>query len=129
MENERSRYRIWTPARAFFSWSLRDLPTLTEQDNDEDDNPGVYLSYFAISLSWCAVLTNRLLADVIQGTHRIDSYDLGMAEKRDPDALPPRNNVEVAMNVLYHAARELASGNSVFAIKVRFSGWPLGGDA
>jgi hypothetical protein len=43
--------------------------------------------------------------------------DLGMARRRDPDALPPKNVFQSLMNLLYHALSALGSGNSVFAIK------------
>ena len=43
--------------------------------------------------------------------------DLGIPLRRDPDALPPRNVLESAMNWVYHAASGLTKGNVVFAIK------------
>ena len=43
--------------------------------------------------------------------------DIGVAQRRDSDALPPRNSFEVVMNVLYHAFRGLSRGNQLFAIK------------
>ncbi len=43
--------------------------------------------------------------------------DIGIAQRRDPDALPPRNSFEAIMNVFYHAFRGLSRGNQLFAIK------------
>lgn len=43
--------------------------------------------------------------------------DLGMPRRRDPDALPPRNILESAMNLVYHAVSGLTRGNAVFALK------------
>jgi hypothetical protein len=43
--------------------------------------------------------------------------DLNMPERRDPDALPPRNALESAMNFVYHALAGLTRGNVVYAIK------------
>ena len=43
--------------------------------------------------------------------------DLGMAKRRDPDALPPSNTFELVMYCLHDMLGALASGNSVFAIK------------
>lgn len=37
--------------------------------------------------------------------------------RRDPDALPPRNVLEWAMNRGYEGVRGLAHGNALFAIK------------
>lgn len=44
-------------------------------------------------------------------------HDLGLPRRRDPDALPPRNWIEVVMNLVYHFVESLTSGNSVFAFK------------
>ena len=43
--------------------------------------------------------------------------DLGMAKRRDPDALPPSNAFELVMYWLHNLLGALASGNCVFAIK------------
>jgi hypothetical protein len=42
--------------------------------------------------------------------------DIGAAQRRDPDALPPRNLIEAAMNVIYHCFSGLSRGNQLFAI-------------
>lgn len=56
------------------------------------------------------------MADVVQGKEGL-SGDLGEAQQRDPDALPPENLFEVIMDVLYHAFRGISHGNQLFAIK------------
>ena len=43
--------------------------------------------------------------------------DLGAAQRRDPDALPPGNSFEVFMSILYLSFRGLSQGNQLFAIK------------
>jgi hypothetical protein len=44
-------------------------------------------------------------------------HDLGAPAPRDPDALPPRNAFERAMNVLYFGFAALGHGNVQFALK------------
>ncbi|KAG1767104.1 hypothetical protein EDD22DRAFT_876477 [Suillus occidentalis] len=43
--------------------------------------------------------------------------DLGKAVKRDPDALPPKNALETAMNWIYRAAISIGGGNVLYALK------------
>lgn len=40
-----------------------------------------------------------------------------MAQRRDPDALPPGNTFEAIMNILYRAFQGISHGNQLFAIK------------
>lgn len=47
----------------------------------------------------------------------MQGVDLGVAQRRDPDALPPGNTFEAIMNVLYRAFQGLSHGNQLFAIK------------
>lgn len=54
--------------------------------------------------------------DVIQGMDPTFN-DLGLAERRDPDALPPRNYFESVMNFLYNLLQALSRGNVLFALK------------
>lgn len=52
--------------------------------------------------------------------------DLGKAVKRDPDALAPRNGLEMAMNWIYRAAVGIGGGNMLFALKAgALTGQPL----
>lgn len=43
--------------------------------------------------------------------------DLGMAKRRDPDALPPSNAFELLMYWVHDLLGALAAGNSIFALK------------
>ena len=64
-------------------------------------------------------------SDIIQGKEG-PYMDIGVAQQRDPDALPPRNSFEAVMNVLYHSFRGLSRGNQLFAIKAGvLTGWGL----
>jgi hypothetical protein len=56
------------------------------------------------------------MTDVVQGKEEL-CVDLGTAQRRDPDALPPGNPFEVIMSILYHSFRGLSQGNQLFAIK------------
>jgi hypothetical protein len=50
--------------------------------------------------------------------------DLGKAVKRDPDALPPKNALETAMNWIYRAAISIGGGNVLYALKAgALTGW------
>ncbi|KAH9974520.1 hypothetical protein BJV74DRAFT_782419 [Russula compacta] len=94
LENERMKTRIWLPLVSFhdfFLWSIWDHSVNLEQEDDENPN-------------------------VVQGKEGL-SGDLGEAQQRDPDALPPENLFEVIMDVLYHAFRGISRGNQLFAIK------------
>ena len=57
-----------------------------------------------------------MLSDIIQGKEG-PYMDIGAAQRRDPDALPPQNSFEALMNVFYHSFRGLSRGNQLFAIK------------
>lgn len=59
----------------------------------------------------------RFLVDVIRGVNPAIFDDLGMPQRRDPDALPPRNKFEWILNKLYLAVAGLGGGNSLFAVK------------
>jgi len=100
--------RLWTPASAIFSWHHQDISENLEHDDDED--PGTQLSALLSSLI-------TLHTDVIQGTELAWKTDLGMPRARDPDALPPRNGFEWAMNHIYLTTSSLGRGNVLFAIK------------
>lgn len=56
-------------------------------------------------------------SEIIQGMDPDFISDLGLAERRDPDALPPRNFFESLMNFLYNAFQGLSKGNALFALK------------
>ena len=55
--------------------------------------------------------------DVIQGIEPEMQADLGMARRRNPDALPPSNAFESVMYWAHNGLSAFASGNTVFAVK------------
>lgn len=56
------------------------------------------------------------MIDIVQGKEGL-CVDLGVAKRRDPDALPPGNMFEELMNILYRAFQGISHGNQLFAIK------------
>ncbi|KAJ3536349.1 hypothetical protein NMY22_g6068 [Coprinellus aureogranulatus] len=93
LEKERPTLKLWTPVQNLFAASSRDVAENLQHADDDDP-------------------------DVIQGAYEMhDPSDLGLPRRRDPDALPPRNWVESAMNLIYHLANSLSHGNCLFAIK------------
>jgi hypothetical protein len=63
------------------------------------------------------LFTKTIDADVIQGVEPEWLDDLGMPQRRDPDALPPRNIFELMMNYIYITTVSMRRGNTLFAIK------------
>ncbi|KAN0123038.1 Protein of unknown function (DUF2422) domain containing protein [Russula decolorans] len=94
LEKERLRTRFWLPTMSFhdFSrWSIWDTNVNLEHEDDENPN-------------------------IVQGKEGL-CVDLGVAQRRDPDALPPGNTFEAIMNLLYRAFQAMSHGNQLFAIK------------
>lgn len=81
-------------------------------EREEDEDPGILLS-FSLKNS----LAHIYLPDVIQGMDPAYLADLGLAERRDPDALPPANTFQSVMNFLYSLFQGLSRGNVLFALK------------
>ncbi|KAG2004212.1 hypothetical protein CC2G_002792 [Coprinopsis cinerea AmutBmut pab1-1] len=93
LEKERGSAQLWTPVKHYFWWSPSDVPEGLEKD--EDDDP-----------------------DIIRGLPNVQAdSDLGLAHRRDPDALPPRNWFEWFMYLVYKGFTQLWNGNCLFAIK------------
>ncbi|KAF9028574.1 hypothetical protein BDZ89DRAFT_1066048 [Hymenopellis radicata] len=90
LEQERPRNHIWTPARKLFTWNNWNLSDI----NDDEEDP-----------------------HLVQGLDPSVMDDLGMANKRDPDALPPHNVFEWVMNQLYMFFRGCGGGNALYAVK------------
>ncbi|KAI0060820.1 hypothetical protein BV25DRAFT_1871013 [Artomyces pyxidatus] len=92
LEKENIRTRLWLPAVPlydFFHWSIWDHSV--ELEREDDENP-----------------------DIVQG---MENVDLGLASRRDPDALPPSNPFEAVMSFLYQAVQASSRGNILFAVK------------
>jgi hypothetical protein len=92
MEKEHKKARLWTPAhKLLLDWSNWHLSEFNEDEEDPDK---------------------------IQGCPpAVEEYDLGMARRRDPDALPPRNRFEWVMGLVYRGFAELGKGNTLYALK------------
>lgn len=58
-----------------------------------------------------------MFPDAVIGIDPDSPYALDVAQRRDPDALPPSNVVEVIGNLAYHAAHLFTRGNVQFALK------------
>ncbi|KZP16769.1 hypothetical protein FIBSPDRAFT_1047238 [Athelia psychrophila] len=95
LERLREKNKLWTPAepiRNLLSWGAWEPAEHMDQYDEEDP-------------------------DMIQGVEPELLNDLGMAHRRDPDALPPRNQFEAFMNFLYKIMLTLGGGNTLFALK------------
>lgn len=90
MEKERPNNYLWTPAEKLFSWGSWNLSEI----HDEEEDP-----------------------DLIQGLDPSNLDDLGMPHRRDPDALPPRNTFEWAMNRFHRLVTSFGGGNALYAVK------------
>lgn len=66
------------------------------------------------------------MPETIPGMNPAWMTDLGKAVKRDPDALSPKNGLEMVMNWIYRAAVSMGGGNVLFALKAgALTGQPL----
>lgn len=70
-----------------------------------------------LGLHVCFRYANHTIIDLIQGLEPAVMDNLGMPRRRDPDALPPDNAVERALNIVYHGIFSLGGGNMLFAMK------------
>ncbi|KAG9311166.1 hypothetical protein JVU11DRAFT_8233 [Chiua virens] len=95
LETERETARMWFPRIHRSKLLHRTTWEPSESmERDDDENP-----------------------DVIPGLDPASQTDLGDAVRRDPDVLPPRNALEKTVNWMYHTAKEIGSGNVLFALK------------
>ncbi|KAF8067019.1 hypothetical protein FPV67DRAFT_1769133 [Lyophyllum atratum] len=92
LQKERKAPRLWHPARAIEWWKNWEPAEDAAQGEDEDP-------------------------DKIQGLDQQILDDLGMPQRRDPDAMPPRNMFEQVMSMVYYSFSGLAGGNVLFAMK------------
>ncbi|KAG1718215.1 hypothetical protein EDB19DRAFT_1899481 [Suillus lakei] len=92
LETERKKPKLWLPSLPkLLIWTTWEASEIIEND---DEDP-----------------------EMIPGINPDWMTDLGKAVKRDPDALPPRNALEMAMNWIYRAAISIGGGNVLFALK------------
>ncbi|KAG7095039.1 hypothetical protein E1B28_005829 [Marasmius oreades] len=92
LEKERHHYRLWTPVNRLFKWEGWELYDHALNHDEEDP-------------------------DTIQGLMSGPTDDLGLARRRDPDALPPRNSFEWVVSHLYRFVASLGGGNALYAVK------------
>ncbi|KAH7923390.1 hypothetical protein BV22DRAFT_1196761 [Leucogyrophana mollusca] len=97
LEKARPQPRLWAPTLSqsfakLISWNPWEASEILERDDDE--NP-----------------------ELIPGMDPEWMTDLGKAVRRDPDALPPRNVLEVATNSIYRLFVSLSGGNTLYALK------------
>lgn len=105
--------------KKIIKWNNWEIPENAEHNDDEDPGSFPWLACF------CFRPANRVVIDLIQGLEPTVMNDLGMPRRRDPDALPPNNIVERALNIIYHGAFSLGGGNMLFAVKAGLlTGWP-----
>ncbi|KIY44983.1 hypothetical protein FISHEDRAFT_50366 [Fistulina hepatica ATCC 64428] len=95
MEENRKANKLWTPAHRIFKWNIWEPPELLDHEDDEDP-------------------------EQVQGLSPEAADDLGIAKRRDPDALPPHNVFEWVMSHVDRAVKEMGAGNSLFAFKAAF---------
>ncbi|KAG2130867.1 hypothetical protein DEU56DRAFT_981991 [Suillus clintonianus] len=94
LETERKKPKIWLPSLPkLFAWTTWEASETMVQEGDDED------------------------PEMIPGIDPAWMTDLGKAVKRDPDALPPGNVLEIAMNWIYRAAIGIGGGNVLFALK------------
>jgi hypothetical protein len=107
---------LWTPTLDIGDKLLGGRLNITDTDErGDDENPSALC---ATSVSGKCMLTwALLLADTIPGMDREWDKDLGQADGRVPDALPPWNLFELVMNWVYVEVSALGHGNALFALK------------
>ncbi|KAF9261178.1 hypothetical protein L218DRAFT_981064 [Marasmius fiardii PR-910] len=92
LEKERRHYRLWTPVNRMFRWEGWELYDHALNHDEEDP-------------------------EMIQGLVPAAMEDLGLARRRDPDALPPRTPFEWVVSRLYRFIVSLGGGNALYAVK------------
>lgn len=113
LEKKCTRTKLWLPTLSltkFLVWSRWDT---TEDEHEDDEDPGTSLT----SASPFRITDSLRHIDVIRGLNPEESADLGIPQRRNPDALPPSNIVEQIFSWLYLCFSTLLSGNTLFALK------------
>lgn len=85
----------------------------SDMDQAEDEDPGT--SHVSCTLQECNAEWPPL--DVVQGIDPAWDQDLGMAGRRDPDALPPSNAFQWVMHWTHGWASGVTRGNVLYALK------------
>ncbi|KAF9521875.1 hypothetical protein CPB83DRAFT_840925 [Crepidotus variabilis] len=108
--------RFWMPVLNAFKW---DITLVADQGDDDDDNPDLIQGLQHDKDADTETMTSSTTAGARKPAHSAYSSqnDLGLAHRRDPDALPPRNIIEWVLNLVYRIVTGLGGGNSMFAIK------------
>jgi hypothetical protein len=91
LEEERKHYHLWTPVSHIFKWNDWHF---SEGPNEDEEDP-----------------------NTVQGLEPAVMDDLGIARRRDPDYLPPRNAFEWAMSHLFGFFESFKAGNALYAVK------------
>ena len=84
-------------------------------DQGDDEDPGMFL----LPRDRRRYDTEHYSLDVIQGADEW-SQDLGMASRRDPDAMPPANAFQWTMHWIHDMIASMTRGNVLFAIKAGY---------
>lgn len=95
------------------SWSSWE-PSDNNVTHDEDEDPGKLLQNIC---SLHGDVTYDEIIDEVIGIDPSSEYALDVAQRRDPDALPPTNVVEVIGSIIHDALQGLTRGNVQFALK------------
>ena len=67
--------------------------------------------------SRCATADSNIPSKITGPAFEVETDDLGLPQRRDPDHLPPRNALESVGSFIYVALLSLGTGNVLFAIK------------
>lgn len=104
---------LWSPVlplRSIFTWSPWETNESTEGDEESPGNV-LFDSVLFFQFQSCIVFL-----DIIPGID-IKSQDLGQAEPRNADALPPSDLIELLGSRIYDFISGLGGGNSQYALK------------
>jgi len=117
LEGKRQQETLWTPVQHLFRWDV-DGGVSESTEKDDEENPGQVFPVLQPP-----GLTDRTRADLVQG---IEIHEHWVPQRRDPDALPPRNTFGLIASYIHTALASLLRGNALYAIKAGIlTGTPL----
>ena len=117
LEGKRQRETLWTPVQHLFRWDA-DGGVSESTEKDDEENPGLVFPVLR-PLS----LTDFTWVDLVQG---IETHEHWVPQRRDPDALPPKNTFGLIASYIHTALASLLGGNALYAIKAGIlTGTPL----